>query len=152
MHGQRRRHLEAAQTAREELASTPGWRRGRRHDLHHAIAVHQAGFEQTFPEAARLDRAIDTLARQVRLDTQQREQEQRQRSARTVPARANQDAYLAPAATTGGLPRPGARRRLASADVIEPERARIDEAHRRRTHYHDHTSGRGRDDGRAMGI
>ncbi|MGQ0467493.1 MAG: hypothetical protein ACT4QG_19520 [Sporichthyaceae bacterium] len=148
MNEQRRLHLEVAQSAREELARTPGWRRGRRKELHQAISAHQAGFEGTFPEATRLDRAIDALTRQVEVDTRQREHEQRQRAALAVPWCADQDAYLAPAKTAGRA-RPGAG---PIGERFEQERTHIAELHRRRAQHHEQASGRGRDDGRAIGI
>ncbi|MGQ0632920.1 MAG: MobF family relaxase [Sporichthyaceae bacterium] len=147
LHREQREHRFAAATARAELAGTSRLRPGHRRDLIDTITRHDGAFDASFPDAAKLDREIRTLARQVNADAREREAEQGSRTLRATRVRDRREAVLTPARD---LAASGARlpRSLALAQSSE-EVLRAAERSRRSTR--DHAHDRGRDDGPVIG-
>ncbi|GAA0635716.1 MobF family relaxase [Sporichthya brevicatena] len=67
---QRQRHV--LDEARDELARTPAWRRGRQRTLTETITTGRAAVNQTWSDWGTLDREISVLSRRVEADTRQR--------------------------------------------------------------------------------
>ncbi len=94
-------HYRAASEARDELARTPGWRRGRVAGLRETIAQHQNKAVSLYPDLAELDREITTLTRQVEADTGQRQSDDQRRAWRATRPRIDRiEGELAPARST----------------------------------------------------
>jgi conjugative relaxase-like TrwC/TraI family protein len=124
-------HYQVAAGAREELARTPGWRRGRCAGLRETIAEHQDKAVGLYPDLARLDREITTLTRDVEADTRQRHSDERRRTFLASRPRTDRvEGELAPAKS--------ARWRDAVASLAQRETTAV----RRRTRELEHASPR----------
>ncbi len=142
-------HRQAAAAARIELASTSRLRPGRRRDLAATVTEHDEALRGAVAAAARLDRQIDALTRQVSADTRTREEDGRARALKHTSARSEpSEAYLAPAATVETIPRVLAQtRRALDRAAAHDQRA----PGRSRSRAHEQARDRGRDDASGIG-
>jgi hypothetical protein len=150
--GARDAHDRAARQARAELASTPGWRRGRCAGLRETIAHHQAGSNDCFSNLAALNGEIATLTRQVHADTRQREDDDRRRAPEARRPRTDREAcYLAPATSEQWRDAVAEASGRETTAVLRRTRERLQAQEGRRSRGYGREPTRDRDDGPALG-
>lgn len=145
-------HYRAASQARDELAHTPGWRRGRVAGLRETIAAHQNAVVSLYPDLARLDREIASLIRHVDADARQRESDDHRGSRQASRPRTDRvEGELAPAKRREWREAVAAVAQRESAAVRRRTRELEQASPRRRARYRDFGSG-GYDRDNSRGI